>query len=245
LKEGIAAGLMVIYSRYFEPFMLETPLYVAGETDLTCNYHDVPPRDERYMGDSMSVRLADDNVISCTYYHDKNIHQISFTRTTAGDTTIIGTMRVNIRDGVCIHSCAVRFWGKSNDDRCEYIIESSGICELVFSVAGCWTVLRRIASCLDAGGHIVTHPTKLGCVDRDNKPVMCIGVDVDSEHDDMPGIVSGYAEAWITTANTTTQSHGIVLVEPNGYSETSNEYDAVIRRYVHRKIAVARTALIN
>lgn len=254
LTDGIAAGLMVIYSQHFEPFTRETPSYVAGESCLTCKYPvlrlDVYPAMralDGYAGDSISLQLADDSVVSCTFHHDKNIHQISFTRTTAGTTEIIGMMRVNIRKGVCIPSCNVSFWGKSVYDRHQYdtIIETSDEDGYgPFSVAGCCAVLQHIASCLDTGGRIVTHPTKLECVDRDNKPVLTIGVAVDSPESDMPGIVSGYTEAWVTTATTTTQSDGIVLVEPYGDGETTNEYAAVMRRSVHAKIAAVRTATI-
>ena len=256
LKEGIAAGLMVIYRQFLEPHLLEDPLYPMyrpGDKNMMCDCSIRPYRGcyryDIFDGDMLSVRMTDESesVLSCTFHRDKNIHQIGFTRTIAGVTEIIGMMRVNIRAGVCPDSCILRFWGKPKCDLYENIVtwrsEDDGT---LFPVAGCWTILKYIASCLDAGGRIVSRPSGLECVDRCDDPVMSIGVYVNSSHDDMAGVISGYTEAWITTATATGQSNSITVIEPVrcGFLRFPSS-NAVTRHYVHREVAKMRTALIN
>lgn len=245
LKDGIVAGLMVIYNNYLEPFVREPLLYdkcIPHVRYPMCTYDLKPLSGLTIDGDeSFSMYCKSGSLLSCTYYHSENIHQVSFSR----DTKVIGIIKVNIRAGVDINSCDVNFWCKSMcSSKHEFVVTwYSNKSKNSFCATGCWTLLHCIASCLDSGGSIITHPSRLECIDSESNVMMCIGVCIKSTDDNMPGVIAGYSEAWITTSNTITQSYDVTLIEPYGAKNASS--NAMTRCDVHRQIAKNRTICIK
>lgn len=266
LNMGFVAGLKIIYPYFLESFEPDPPLkltdgYVISGPDmfLTSDFLSQKHSKYEYMHDfgSISMRLVNSNIITSSLYrHGNRVFCLVFTQITKeGHNETLGLIQIDIREGVDINKCFVNFTCIKcrtkqhifNNNYLHMIPHASS--KLVeFKPYDCQEALHIIGITLNAGGHFVTKHndfSKLTVVDSEGQNILMINGSALTYDMDMPGVVAGYTESWITSSNTHTQIRSVDIVRPILQKDDSDDddddyrqlYYSLMRRQPHIQFA--------